>query len=101
LLSTENPSTLFSKAELARLRAFPEGSYAIFRLDSPSGDQGYPGALIVEASIVLVSPENLQAQQQPGPEQQHSLGSVVIVYRAKLQGDSSKTVTPINLTQVS
>ncbi|KAF9562577.1 galactose mutarotase-like protein [Agrocybe pediades] len=96
LLSTENPPTLFSKAEVDRFHTLDEDSYAFFRLVSPSGDQGYPGTLIVEAVIALVNPERPRTEQMPGPE--HCLGSVVIVYRAKLDGDT-KTVTPINLTQ--
>jgi aldose 1-epimerase len=86
------PPELFSSAELARIHALPEPSYAVFRLKSPSGDQGFPGALAVEALIALVSPEKTR------PMAEYSLGSIVLVYRAKLE--DTKVVTPVNLTQV-
>jgi len=71
------------------LKARDPSSYAIFRLVSPDGDQGYPGKLVTETLIALVDGE--------GGSQ--SLGAVAIVYRAKLEDEA--TVTPVNLTQVS
>ncbi|KIM40744.1 hypothetical protein M413DRAFT_446132 [Hebeloma cylindrosporum] len=82
---------LFSSSEMTRIHALPESSYAIFRLKSPSGDQGFPGTLSVEALIALVGPEKTR------PLSEYSLGSIVLVYRAKLE--DSNVVTPINLTQ--
>ncbi|KDR68533.1 hypothetical protein GALMADRAFT_146199 [Galerina marginata CBS 339.88] len=99
-LSSENPPKLFSKAELTRLHSLPESSYSFFRLESPSGDQGFPGSLSVEACIALIGPENPSTARLgevlDNPE--YTLGSIVIVYRAKLE-EGAKTVTPVNLTQ--
>ena len=91
-LSRDIPPELFSSTELARIHALPEESYAIFRLKSPSGDQGFPGGLAVEVLITLVAPEKTR------PMAENSLGSIALVYRAKLKDE--KVVTPINLTQV-
>jgi len=99
LLSAENPPKLFSKAELAHISSLPESSSAIFRLISPSGDQGFPGTLAIETLIALVGPEKAQTSlnvaESGGIE--HSLGCVLLVYRAKLEDPN--TVTPVNLTQ--
>ncbi|KAJ3548486.1 hypothetical protein NMY22_g1244 [Coprinellus aureogranulatus] len=81
----DEPS-LFTKAETGKLKSLDPASYAIFRLTSPDGDQGYPGKVIAETLLALVN-----------PEADGSLGAVTIVYRAKL--DDEATVTPINLTQ--
>ena len=64
----------------------------VFSLVSESGDQGFPGKLLVEVLVSLVDPKGPQTSQ---PEL--NLGAVVIVYRAKLLDEA--TVTPINLTQ--
>lgn len=100
LLSLENTPELFSKAELARLHALPTTAYSIFRLESPSGDQGFPGSLKIEVCIALIGPENPStlADKADGNNPESYLGSITIVYRAKLEG--SETVTPVNLTQV-
>jgi aldose 1-epimerase len=86
-LSREEKPELFSSAETEQIRSFPEKSYAVFRLVSPDGDQGYPGELLNEVLIALV------------PSSTGKLGTVVIVYRSKLNG-KVKAVTPVNLTQV-
>ncbi|PPQ77622.1 hypothetical protein CVT25_011233 [Psilocybe cyanescens] len=99
LLSAEDPPKLFSKAELNRLDKLQESSssYAVFRLESPAEDQGFPGSLTTEACIALIGPRNPQKQGYlDAPE--NNLGSIVIIYRAKLVGET-KTVTPVNLTQ--
>ena len=57
----------------------------MFRLKSPDGDQGYPGELTVEVLFALL-----------GPDAEGSLGSLLYVYRAKVD----KGLTPVNLTQV-
>jgi len=93
LLGKENPPKLFSKAELADISSLPESSHAIFRIISPSGDQGFPGTLSVETLVALVAPQKSETATA-----ESSLGSLLIVYRAKL--DDPKTVTPVNLTQV-
>ncbi|TFK27933.1 galactose mutarotase-like protein [Coprinopsis marcescibilis] len=82
-----NPS-LFTEAEISQLTGLSSDSYTIFRYVSPDGDQGYPGKLVAETLIAVVK----------GPEER-SLGSVVIVYRAKLDEGEKKVVTPVNLTQ--
>lgn len=86
-LSRDETPQLFSEAEVEKIRSLPEPSYALFRLVSPDGDQGYPGELLNEVLFALV------------PSTTGKLGNVVIVYRSKLNGQE-KTVTPVNLTQV-
>lgn len=91
--------TLFTNAELDHLHTT---STALFRLVSPDGDQGFPGALLIETLVTLVAPvEQERHYVKPGDTVEpveYELGSVVIVYRAKLQTEN--TVTPVNLTQV-
>ncbi|KAJ8516792.1 hypothetical protein ONZ45_g5931 [Pleurotus djamor] len=104
---SEKPK-LFTESELKHLATSsgsedPTESFAFFRLVSPDGDQGFPGKLLVEALIALVSPGQQERKYRlPGePVKAHEefdLGSVVIVYRAKLDSPSP-VVTPINLTQ--
>lgn len=60
-------------------------SYSVFQFVSPDGQQGYPGALTIEALTALLPP----ADPSSG-----DLGSFIYVYRAKVD----KGVTPINLT---
>ncbi|KAG5652985.1 hypothetical protein H0H81_002810 [Sphagnurus paluster] len=104
LLTPENPATLFSEAELAHLSS-PTAAHVIFRLVSPDGDQGYPGKLIVEALVVLIGPGEQErkyrlpdeAPRAASPE--YDLGSIVLIYRAKLDEEGKQVVTPVNLTQ--
>ncbi|CAK5273378.1 unnamed protein product [Mycena citricolor] len=105
LLTPENPPTLFSAKELAHI---PTGSspssYAVFRLVSPNGDQGFPGKLVTEALVAVVEPgEQERHYRKPGDtseNEEYDLGSVVLVYRAKLDVEGgAKAVTPVNLTQ--
>ena len=84
--------TIFTKAEVEKLNTLDPKSYAIFRLTSSDGDQGYPGQLTAETLIVLVNGGEVASAEQ-------ALGGVTIVYRAKLDGEA--TVSPVNLTQVS
>ncbi|KAF9444690.1 galactose mutarotase-like protein [Macrolepiota fuliginosa MF-IS2] len=91
VLSKDEAPQLFSKSEVERIRSLPGSAYALFRLVSPDGDQGYPGELLTEVLIALVSPT-------PEQSQAGKVGHVVIVYRSKLTGQE-KTVTPVNLTQ--
>ncbi|KAF5374514.1 hypothetical protein D9615_009094 [Tricholomella constricta] len=82
----------------------PTTAYAIFRLVSPDGDQGYPGKLIVEALVALIGPGEQERKyrtpadvpQAIAPE--YDLGSIVLTYRAKID-EGKEVVTPINLTQ--
>ncbi|KAF7324530.1 hypothetical protein MKEN_00493700 [Mycena kentingensis (nom. inval.)] len=84
--------TLFTPKEIAHLPT--DGSdHAFFRLVSADGDQGFPGTLVTEVLIALVAAEGSPATEG----EEHDLGSVVIVYRAKLEEEGK--VTPINLTQ--
>ncbi|KAJ7483540.1 hypothetical protein FB451DRAFT_1029358, partial [Mycena latifolia] len=80
-------------------------SYAVFRLVSPDGDQGYPGKLITEALIAVIEPgEQERKYRKPGDtteNEEYDLGSVVFVYRAKLDEGDKQVVTPVNLTQAS
>lgn len=101
LLTPDSPPTLFTQAELAHLPSLsPVTSYGIFQLVSPDGDQGYPGELTTEVLIALVAPADQERKYlQPGQSaagKEWDLGSIVYVYRAKVD----KGVTPVNLTQV-
>lgn len=64
---------------------------------SPDCDQGYPRKLVVEALIALIAPDERNVET-PHPET--SIGSIVLVYRAKLDEGDKELVTPVNLTQV-
>lgn len=55
---------------------------------SPDGEEGFPGTLRVEFLVGLQAATGNAA----------SLGSVVLVYRARLEEQGK--VTPINMTQV-
>jgi len=90
VLPKDEVPQLFSKAELKRVRSLPEKSYGLFRLSSQDGDQGYPGELLTEVLIALVSATDEGAIGK--------LGHLVIVYRSKLNSPE-KAVTPVNLTQ--
>ena len=84
---------LFSDKELGTI-ASGVATAAIFKYTSEDGEQGYPGKLRVEALIGLLQPK-LSGVSGSG---ELNLGSVLIVYRAKLLEEGK--VTPINLTQV-
>ncbi|KAF9260134.1 galactose mutarotase-like protein [Marasmius fiardii PR-910] len=99
ILSSEETPSLFSRAELAHLPKSGLGSsYGFFQLESPDGDQGYPGKLLVEALIALVEPGEQERKYSHSPDgavgQEYELGSIIYVYRAKVD----KGVTPVNLT---
>ncbi|KAG8730182.1 hypothetical protein FRC11_007306 [Ceratobasidium sp. 423] len=80
-------ATLFSSSEV---EALPEGSAAVFRHISPDGDEGYPGKLTNEVLFAIVPPAKGQSSK---------LGSMLIVYRYKVEGkDGAAIVTPVNLT---
>ena len=97
-LAQLDDATLFTKAEVQSIAARNDANAAIFSLTSPDGDQGYNGTLYLETLVVLLPPVKLDASTVP----QHELGSIFIVYRAKLIDlpKGRKEVTPINLTQV-
>lgn len=98
LLTPETPPTLFTAHELDHFSASSTSAHAIFRLISPDGDQGYPGKLIVEALVALIGPSKYPTYEEHlTPE--YDLGSIVVVYRAKLEEGEKKVVTPVNLTQ--
>ncbi|KAG6370755.1 galactose mutarotase-like domain-containing protein [Boletus reticuloceps] len=88
---------LFTKAEIQSIAARTDASAVIFSLTSPDGDQGYSGTLYLETLVVLVPP----VKPDLSTVSRHELGSIVIVYRAKLVDlpEGQKEVTPINLTQ--
>ncbi|KAG8213487.1 galactose mutarotase-like domain-containing protein [Butyriboletus roseoflavus] len=96
-LAQLDDATLFTETEIRSIAARTDASAAIFSLTSPDGDQGYSGTLHLETLVVLLPPVKLE----PSTASQHDLGSIVIVYRAKLVDlpQGQKKVTPINLTQ--
>lgn len=95
LLTPETPATLFTAAELAHFAQ--SSAHAIFRLVSPDRDQGYPGKLVVEALVALIAPEERNVET---PQPETNVGSIVLVFRAKLDEGDKGLVTPVNLTQV-
>ncbi|KAH8092568.1 galactose mutarotase-like protein [Cristinia sonorae] len=89
-------SQLFTDAEKSHLNGSDGVVGVIFKRISEDGEEGYPGRLLVETLVSLVEPSGPQAESvKTGSELK--LGSVVIVYRAKLLDEGK--VTPINLTQ--
>ncbi|KAF7771706.1 hypothetical protein Agabi119p4_6017 [Agaricus bisporus var. burnettii] len=91
VLGTEEKPLLFSNTEIERIHALPAKTFALFRLISPDGDQGYPGELLTEVLMALVPSTS-------GHSSITKLGHVVIAYRSKL-ADGKAGVTPVNLTQ--
>lgn len=86
---------LFTPAERATLqREFPGQAGVVFARTSDDGEEGYPGRLRVEVFVGLAGPRGKAIDEETG---EYCLGSLVIVYRAKLEDDNK--VTPINLTQ--
>ncbi|KAG1870753.1 galactose mutarotase-like domain-containing protein [Suillus subalutaceus] len=89
-LSLEN-AKLFTPAEIRTIQTSStsesSNNTAIYTYTSEDGDQGYPGELHLETLVALLPP----AQGEKG-----KLGSIVILYRARLANEG---VTPINLTQ--
>jgi aldose 1-epimerase len=84
---------LFSDKELRTIES-EVATAAVFKYISEDGEQGYPGKLRVEALIGLLQPKSSHASASG----EYDLGSVLIIYRAKLLEEGK--VTPINLTQV-
>ena len=98
LLDSFSESTLFTKSELDTVTTDIPGetSKSIWRLVSEDGDQGFPGRLTVEALIGLK-----ESRKQTAEDTELELGSIIVVYRAKVEGQNGeRIVTPINLAQV-
>ena len=98
LLESFSQSSLFTKSELDTIvTEIPgETSKSMWRLVSEDGDQGFPGRLTVEVLIGLK-----ESPQQTEKEAELKLGSIVVIYRARVEGKSGeRVVTPINLAQV-
>lgn len=70
-------------------------SNALFTTTIPDGDKGFPGTLRVEVLFVVIDPAETPAVS---PGKYAELGSLLIVYRARLT--EPNRITPINLTQV-
>ncbi|KAG1821595.1 galactose mutarotase-like domain-containing protein [Suillus subaureus] len=89
-LSLEN-AKLFTPAEIRTIQnsstSESSNNTAIYAYTSEDGDQGYPGELYLETLVALLP----SAQGEKG-----KLGSIVILYRARLANEG---ITPINLTQ--
>lgn len=84
---------LFTPAEVATIESELAGQTSvIFRRYSEDGEEGFPGRLLCEVFVALVPPKGV------AQEEEHCLGSVVVIYRAQLE--EANKVTPINLTQV-
>ncbi|CAL1717421.1 unnamed protein product [Somion occarium] len=84
---------LFTNKEKASIaEKYDNGAAMIFRRVSEDGEEGFPGKLLLEVLVALVEPHGPQIEKL-----ELSLGSIVIVYRAKLLDENK--VTPINLTQ--
>lgn len=101
LLKSADQSTLFTKAELETItKEIPgETSSSLWKLVSEDEDQGFPGRLTVE---IFVGLKGGSEKDQSTNDEDLNLGSIIIVYRAKVEGkNGEKVVTPINLTQVS
>ena len=86
-------ATLFSEKEKVAIRELP--SSTVFKLISPDGDQGFPGKLLLEV-LFAVSTGTTEATVSADA---FHVGSLYIVYRAKLLSEGKGEITPINLTQ--
>lgn len=84
---------LFTPAELASIENKSKAA-ALFSHTSSEGTEGFPGVLDVEIIWILTNPSSTFDRQT----YERQLGSVVLIYRARVEGNGTKIVTPINLT---
>ncbi|CAG7855098.1 SubName: Full=Uncharacterized protein {ECO:0000313/EMBL:CCA70298.1} [Serendipita indica DSM 11827] len=76
-------STLFSEKELRRLHEL-DYSNALFTATLPHNSNGFPGTLRVEVLFALIDPATLPVVSNPDVPKHVDLGSVLVVYRARL-----------------
>jgi aldose 1-epimerase len=90
-------TTLFSIKEKTAISKLPAAE--VWTYTSPDGDEDFPGALRLEVLTALLSAPATEAKSPTAtsPEHDYALGSVLIIYRAALEGATGPT--PINLTQ--
>ena len=87
-LSKSSASHYFSGDKLERAM-----SEQIFAIESPHGDQGYPGHLRVEARFALLKPTSSAAAGS-----KKSVGSIHLEYRAAILNGDQVAATPFNIT---
>ncbi|KZT23155.1 galactose mutarotase-like protein [Neolentinus lepideus HHB14362 ss-1] len=86
-------SKLFSSEEISTISS-DLGASSLWTYTSKDGENGFDGTLYTEVLIGLLSPSKPTSIAK---EPEYLMGSVVIIYRAKLLDEGK--VTPLNLTQ--
>ncbi|KAG9039486.1 hypothetical protein FS842_003150, partial [Serendipita sp. 407] len=89
-------SKLFSETELRALHA-TDYAHQLFTATLGDDHNGFPGTLRIEVLFTVINPEQLPSVSNPNLPAHVNLGSLLVVYRARILEPSK--VTPINLTQ--
>ncbi|KAG8821415.1 hypothetical protein FRC17_009834 [Serendipita sp. 399] len=89
-------SKLFSETELRALHA-TDYAHQLFTATLADNHNGFPGTLRIEVLFTVINPEEIPVVSNPNVEKHVSLGSLLVVYRARILEPSK--VTPVNLTQ--